>query len=244
MIRVLSCFALATILSLPAMAISRRDDKEDVKNAAKKLAGSANYSWISTPKSEGGGGGNRPQAGPSEGKTEKDGYTMISSKRGDVTSEGVIKGAKAAVKTADGWKSADDIQGGGGGRPDPASTFARGLKSFKSPAVTAEGLVDKVGELKKGEEGLYSGDLTEEGAKELLSAGGRQGGNPPTVAEPKGTVKFWVKDGVLVKYELNVQGKVTMGQRETAVNRTTTVEIKDVGATKFEVSDDAKKIVD
>ncbi len=54
-------------------------------------------------------------------------------------------------------------------------------------------------------------------------------------------MKFWIQDGALTKYEVNVQGKVTAGDRETEVNRTTTVEIKDAGSTKLEVPAEAKQ---
>ena len=48
---------------------------------------------------------------------------------------------------------------------------------------------------------------------------------------------------MLSKYESHVEGKMTGGRnnRETEVNRTTTVEIKDVGTTKLEVPAEAKK---
>ncbi len=246
-------FRFACLIVFGLVAGDIRDDKEDVKNAAKKL-GESSYAWTSTPKSEGqqgggGQGGRRPQAGPTEGKTEKDGYTTLSSKSGETTNEAVLKGGKAVVKSGDAWKSTDEFgQGGGGqgGQRDPASFFARGLRNFKLPADQAGSLVDKVGDLKKGEDGSYAGDLTEEGAKELLSGGG-QGGRAPTVTEPKGSVTWWVKDGVLVKYEIKVTGKMTFGGqggqqgREIAINRTTTVEIKDVGSAKVEAAEEAKK---
>jgi len=229
-----------------------RDDKEDVKNAAKKLA-EQGYSWTSTPKNEGGGGGGggrTRQAGPVDGKIDKDGWTLLSTKSGDTAIEAAVKGAKSAVKTADGWKGADEFGqggggGGGGGQRDPAAGFARGLRNFKSPADQATGIVDKVGELKKGEDGSYSGDLTEEGAKELLSGGGGGGNRAPTVTEPKGSVKIWVKDGVLSKYEFKLTGKMSFGgggqAREVEVNRTTTVELKEIGSTKVEIPEEAKK---
>ena len=56
-----------------------------------------------------------------------------------------------------------------------------------------------------------------------------------------GSVKFWIKEGALAKYEVNVQGKVTNGDRETEVNRTTTVEIKEAGTTKLELPADVKE---
>ena len=54
-------------------------------------------------------------------------------------------------------------------------------------------------------------------------------------------MKFWVKDGVLSKYEYNVQGKMSFNGNDINIDRTTTVDVKDVGSTKFEVPEEAKK---
>jgi len=236
------------------------DAKGDVQNAIKKLGDQANYSWTSTPSMGGGGGGGgaRFQPGPTNGKTEKEGYTLLTMTMGENSSEAALKGGKVAVKAQDGWKSGDELaaarggqqpggqQPGGRQRGDPAGFMARRLSTFKAPAAEAADLVEKSKDLKE-EGGAYSGEMTEEGAKALLSFGrGRRGGDAaggqgPQVAGAKGTVKFWVKDGVLVKYEYTVSGKVTFGDREIDMNRTTTVEIKDVGSTKVEVPEDAKK---
>lgn len=240
--------AVATWMTADLSAgTSLRDAKADVKAAAKKLQDAAGYSWVSTPKSEnagGGQGGNRVQAGPTEGKLEKGGFVWIKTTQGENSTEAVLKGGKVAVKTADGWKAGSEFQGnqgGQGGRRDPAAGLARRLANFKEPAVDAEAMVDKVGDLKDEGEGVFSGPLSEEGVKALLSFGGRGGNNAPQVTDPKGTAKFWLKDGALVKYEYVTQGKMTFGQREININRTTTVEFKDVGSTKVEVPDDAKK---
>ena len=45
--------------------------------------------------------------------------------------------------------------------------MVRRLKAFKAPAVEAGELLEKVKEVKKGDDGLYAGDLTTEGAKAL-----------------------------------------------------------------------------
>ena len=71
--------------------------------------------------------------------------------------------------------------------------------------------------------------------------GGRGGGNGPEISGAKGSVKFWVKDGMLFKYEIKVQGKVSFNGNDRDIDRTTTIEIKDIGSTKVEVPDDAKK---
>jgi len=63
----------------------------------------------------------------------------------------------------------------------------------------------------------------------------------PSVSDPKGSVKFCVKDGVLAKCEFKVSGKVTFNGNERDGDRTATVEIKEVGSTKLEVPEEAKK---
>jgi len=90
-----------------------------------------------------------------------------------------------------------------------------------------------------------SGDLTELGAKTLLAfrPRGGNGGEGPTITNAKGSVKFWLQDGKLVKYQFHVQGTVSFNGNDRDVDRTTTVEIKDVNSTKIDVSDDVKKIL-
>jgi len=118
--------------------------------------------------------------------------------------------------------------------------MAMGLRNMKAPAAQAEDLAGKVKELKKDGE-AYVGELTEDGAKAQLSFGGRAGGNGPEISGAKGSVKFWIKDGVLAKYELKVKGTMSFNGNDRDIDRTTTVEIKDIGSTKIEVSDEAKK---
>jgi hypothetical protein len=61
------------------------------------------------------------------------------------------------------------------------------------------------------------------------------------VTDPKGWVKFWLKDGQLVKYEFKLAGKMDFGGNDFDVDRDTTIVINDVGNTKIEVPADAKK---
>ena len=87
---------------------------------------------------------------------------------------------------------------------------------------------------------------TEDGAKARMTFGrGGPGGagNGPTISDAKGSAKFWITDGVLTKYELNVQGKIDFNGNGIDRNTTTTTEIKDVGKTKVEAPDEAKKKV-
>jgi hypothetical protein len=208
--------------------------KDDVTAAAKKLADKDNYAWKQTTENAGGGGFG---GGASEGKIEKDGCLWLSLTMRDNTIEAVKKGAKGAIKTEDGWQSLSEATSGD---PGPATYIARRLESFKAPAAQVEELAGKVTELKKDGD-TYSGDLTEEGAKSQLMYGGRGGANAPEISGAKGSVKIWVKDGVLSKYEIKVKGTVSFNGNDRDVDRTTTIEIKDIGSTKVQVPDDAKK---
>jgi hypothetical protein len=159
----------------------------------------------------------------------------------DTASEAVIKGTKAAIKTPDnGWQSAAEALQDNGGGFNPAMFIARTAQNYKTPAAEAASLAAQAKELKAGTNGI-SGDLTEDGAKALLTF--RRGGNGdgPTVANPKGSVTFWIANGKLSKYQHHVTGTVSFNGNDRDVDRTTTTEIKDVNTTKIEVSDDAKK---
>ena len=200
--------------------------KDDIIAAAKKLGENANYSWKTTvvvPDSA------QFKPGPTEGKTEKDGFTYVTMSFGDNLTEAVIKGDNAVVTNQDGdWQKASELENAEG----RGQFRARMIKNLKTPAVQAAELAAAAKELKKDGE-AYSGDLTEEGAKAQFRFG--------TPKNPKGSVKFWLKDGVLAKYEFKVQGKVDFNGNEMDVDRATTVEIKDVGTTKVNIPAAAKK---
>ncbi|MBU6402406.1 MAG: hypothetical protein KGS61_18970 [Verrucomicrobia bacterium] len=209
------------------------DSKDEVTSAAKKLADQSSYSWKQTMENASGQG----FRGSTEGKLEKDGYTLLTMSRGDNSIQAVLKGSQGAIKTEDGWQSLEEAASNQQG---PGRFLGRMLRNFKAPAVQAQDLATKAKELKKDGE-AYASDLTEEGAKSLLTFGGRRGGNGPEISGAKGSVKFWVKDGVLSKYQTHVQGTVSFNGNDRDVDRTTTIEIQEVGTTKVEVPDEAKK---
>ena len=227
-------FSLLLLAAGPLLAADS-NPKDDVTAAATTLGGAKNYSWKTTVEV----GNNSPfKPGPTEGKTEKDGYTTLSMSFNDNTSEAIIKGTNAAIKTDGGWQSAAEALQDNGGGFNPAMFIARTAQNYKTPAAEAASLAAQAQELKAGTNGI-SGDLTEAGAKSLLTL--RRGGGTPTVTNPKGSVTFWLADGKLVKYSYHVTGTVSFNGNDRDVDRTTTTEIKDVGTTKVEVSDEAKK---
>jgi hypothetical protein len=222
-----------TAFAAMSLCAAEPEAKSAVKAAAKKLADKDNYGWTTTFKQE---SGDRTFEGSMNGKTEKGGCALLTMSFGDRTFEVAIKEGKVAVKQEQDWKSVDELEGG-------AAFMARRFKDYKLPAAEAEDLADKAKELKAGADGVYSGDLTEAGAKALLMLNRRGGGQTPEPKEAKGSFKIWLKDGAVTKYETKLQGKITMGQdqQERDVTRTTTVEVKDVGTTKVTVPDEAKK---
>jgi len=208
--------------------------RDDVTSAAKKLGEKPNYSWKTTvvvPESA------QFKPGPSEGQTEKAGLTHVTMSFGDNTTQAVLKGDKAAVTNREGeWQSLADLDNAEG----PGRFLGFFVRNIKTPAVQAADLAAAAKDLKQ-EGDAYSGDLTEEGAKTLLTFRPRGGGDGPTVSNAKGSVKFWLKDGELSKYEFKVTGKVSFNGNDRDVDRATTVEIKDVGTTKVNVPEEAKK---
>jgi hypothetical protein len=164
--------------------------KDDVINAAKKLGDAQNYSWKATvlvPE------GAQFRPGPTEGQTEKDGYTYVKSTFGDNTTETLIKGDKGALTGQDGaWESLADAE-----KEEGFGRFRAAMaRNYKTPAVQAAELAAGAKDLKQDGDS-YSGELTEDAAKNAMMMGRRGGG--ASASNAKGSVKFWIKDGVLTK---------------------------------------------
>lgn len=224
---------LLGVALMMATSLLAADPKDEVKSAAKKLADAGGYSWKTTTDMGGGGGGR--QFGPTTGKFAN-GMVQLTRTRGDNTTEAYLKDGKGAIQTQEGWQSLaellDDSSGQNRGR-----FMARTYQNFKAPAVEVAELAGKVKELKKEGE-TYTGELTAEGVKSFFTFG--RGGNAPEVANPKGTVKIWTKDGVISKYEYHLQGTMTFNNNDRDFDRATTVEINNVGSTRIEVPAAAK----
>lgn len=222
----------ASFLLAASLMAADSTPKDEVAAAAKKLGEQPNYSWKTTvvvPE------GSQFRPGPSEGRTEKEGFTLVTTSFNDNTSQMLLKGGKGAVTNQEGaWQSLAELE-----TEEGFGRFrAIMARNFKAPSVQAAELAAGAREIKK-DGAVYSGDLTEDGAKGFLRFG--RGGDGPTVSNAKGSVKFWLKEGALSKYEFHVKGTVSFNGNDRDVDRTTTVEIKDVGTTKLEVPEAAKK---
>jgi hypothetical protein len=233
---------LSAAMLASCAGIVRAAGQDDVQAAFQKLADSPNYSWKTTVT---GGFG----AGETDGKTQKDGLTLLSITRQDTTYDVVIQGGKAAGKTPDGWKSAAELTadagngGGGNGGPTPGRFIGMMARNFKTPVAIAQDMLGKLQNLQQ-TDGVYSADLSEDAAKAALSfrrPGANGGGAPaPEVSNAKASVKVWIKDGAVTKVENHVTGTVTFNGNDRDVDRTSTTEFSDVGSTTITVPDEAK----
>jgi hypothetical protein len=221
---VLSCITLA-LVAAPLLAADS-NPKDDVVAAAKKLGAQSNYSWKETvvvPEDS-------PfKPGPTEGKLEKGGVTYFTLSFGDNTTKIFLKNGQSAISNPDGgWASVKELESDEG----PERFTAMIVRAFQAPANQVEELAGTAKELKQ-DGGVISSDMTEAGAKSQFRIG--------NVTDPKGSVKFWIKDGQVSKYEFRLIGKADFGGNEFDVDRDTTVEINGVGTTKIDVPADAKK---
>lgn len=225
---ILCCATMFAASSLFAAAT-----KEDVTAAAKKLGEQPNYSWkttVTVPE------GARFHPGPTAGKVEKNGFMDVKITFRNNTFEIVKKGDKGAFTNPEGeWQSVADAESQGGrGR-----FMAMMVRNMKAPAQQAKEIAEGVKEFKQEGEAT-GGDLTEVAAKDLMRF--RRGrGNGPTISDAKGSAKFWIKDGQLSKFEFKVSGRIDFNGNDFNVDRTTTTEITDVGTTKVELPEAAKK---
>ncbi|MEO1844001.1 MAG: hypothetical protein ABGZ37_06970 [Akkermansiaceae bacterium] len=208
----------------------------DLAAAAKKLSAAKNYTWTSSSAF----GDREPRV--TSGKVGSGGHTLINYPIRDSSIEVLIRNGKAAIKTDDGWQVADAEAEGDENRR--LRYLARIAERYEAPTVRVTELIAKIGELKV-EEGRYSATLSEEAAKEMMSFRGRGRGpdggqrEAPQISGASGSVKILVKDGILTKYELTLNGKMTINNQERDISRTSTVEFKDVDSTKFEIAEEA-----
>jgi hypothetical protein len=236
----LNSISITLVLALAIASASAADSgpTNQVADAIARLKSASNFSWTATLKL----GDGQFDIGPLKGQSEKGGYAKMSQEFNGNATEVVMKNEKFAYKAEDGWQ----VFGGGGG--DMGSLFAANLARNGNAAQEAEFALKDVRELKALEAGAMGGDFTSDGATDMMSFGPRRtaggdnsGFGPPPPKNAQGTVKFWLKDSALVKYETHLHGTFTFGDNEREMDITRTVEITDVGTTKMDIPADAKK---
>jgi hypothetical protein len=204
-----------------------------VSDAIAKLKAADNYSWTVTTTVP-------PDApftpAPINGQTSSAGFVHYSTSFNDNTTDAVAKGTKVAYKGDNGWQLAAVTQDFS---PD---IMALNMAKNGAPAEEAALILKGVKEVKPLDGGAVGGDLTTEAVTDLMTFGPR--GSKPVFPAPKnckGSAKFWIKDGALVKYQTHMTGTASFNDTDTPLDFTRTTEIKDVGTTKTDIPDDAKK---
>ena len=222
-------------LLAPTLFAAESEPQAKVATATRQLGDKPNYGWTTNIRD---GGSNPVEHPPIVGKTDKSGLICLRFMNGGIPSEVYMNGQKGTVGGPTVWRTFDEVAKSGG--------FAAGvvgmLRSWKTPVAEATDLLGKVKNVKE-VDGVMSGELNADAAKPLLEfiAPTFQGQAPPKIADPEGSVKFWIQDGMLKKYELSIQGRVIRGDQESQASRTTLVEVKNIGTTKLEVPEEAKQ---
>ncbi len=228
----LSAVAVVAGTAMMAQALP----KDDVVAAAQKLSEADSYSWTTTV--EGGFGGN------TTGKTQKDGLAALTNTARGTDYDVIVEPPKAVIKTADGWKTAAELATPGDGGPNPGMFVAMQVQNYKTPATMAREISNQLDDVKQADDG-YTAVLLPEAVKKLMQfrrprPGQDPNAPPPEIKNAAGEAKFWIKDGVIVKAQIHVTGTMSFNGNDRDIDRTTTTEIKDIGATKIEVPDEAK----
>jgi outer membrane lipoprotein-sorting protein len=135
----------AAVSSVLALTLTAADSgpREEIAKAAAKLANSASYSWHTTVKVP---EDSQFKPGPTDGKIEKGGFTVVKMSFNNNESEMVIKGEKAALSGRDGgWQLASELENAEG----PGRFRAMMARNFRAPAAQVTEILSGIKELKK-----------------------------------------------------------------------------------------------
>jgi len=239
-VHVLVLSAAAALLAVSAEAAPPAGGDE-LRVAVRKLSESGSYAWNVTT-SNAGETSERYSVGPLEAKTEKGGLTWIRS-RETPPMEVVLKGPKMAVRLDDGWALEQDLASGTRVRGHANLSVLRSLKSHARPAAQASALLKHAKDLKEEQPGYFTSPIDDAGVKEFLHQSLRTTHNPEITAQD-GTLAFWVRDGVLTRYEIALRGTVTYPAPAASTwtaDLKISVEVSGVGTTTVDVPEEARK---
>ena len=207
----LLAFGLVLAIGVLAAGATPRDD---VAAAIQKLADSGDYAWRTVPFAE--------DAAPPdadfetiparfeqtaqdqiEGKVQKDGLVALRAQIGDAVVGFYMHHAHMAIQTTQGqWTSETQLLSQGYlSIPDQLLTQAEFLLP---PAVEARQYFERIQNIHR-EGDAYVGEIPQDAAIAMLEERKRKqnDGKEWRLAEAKATVKFWISDGVLSKYQVH-----------------------------------------
>jgi hypothetical protein len=252
----LFCSAVALLVAGRARASST----DSAILAAMKLGDQPNYSWTAAVVRD-------SRSYTIEGKTLVGSYTQVTVPanlalpasnpalrgrvgRGSTDSEvvAIFKGdEKHVVETSEGWLTPAEFstlppapRTGSGRRrglvADLPLTFA-----ISQPHEDIGIIIGSSTDLRVDDGGIVSGRLSDTAARLLLLPPGQENVAPQQAA---GSFKFWISGGMLTRYEVQINGIVSVeiggSRRLVKTSQTVTTEIKEVGTTKLTVPPEIK----
>jgi len=237
------------LLALGAALVLAGSPDEDLDKAAAKAAEMGNYSCTISTKMEGGGGGGGGDRGPQAVELQIKADAPWHVKMGEL--EAYKKGEAIAVRDGETWKKLGRPERPAEGeRPDRKAMAAQGLRMVRGPHETLKELKSASFKEVKREDSeggrCYSGELTEEALKAFAQRrrGGGGGGGDRPAPKSTGNARIWVNgDGAVTKFEVYIESTFKNREDEdVTTKRTTTVEIRDIGSTKYDVPEAAAKV--
>jgi hypothetical protein len=241
-LRCLCKSALLLAALLWAAGAGAAEPADVLKTAVEKLARGSNYTWTTTF--------TFPDApihpGPLNGQIDATGYVLLSQNVGRGDFVAVVKNGLGVLKLPVGWLGAKEIiEGNPQGAIGPAMLMSRVLFNVRKPDVEVAELLKVGAAFTQDDKGVITEQLDESAAATLIRNGvtGRPNPQAPPLKQARGNVKYWVNDGLIEKYEINLQGQLLPSAHQNAVDfkPTTTVEITNVGTTKVQVPDAARE---
>jgi hypothetical protein len=227
-----ACVALCITLT---SSIALADAKDDAIAAVRKLAESDNYSWTTSAVGSGGAGAT------AAGKTQKDGLIILNFGAPGATQKTMVifQGEHGVFQNPDGaWHTIGDSADSA---DQDAQVIARMVKTYQAPAVQASEIAAKLLDAKADTDGAISGSLSADDAKALLERRLMRRNAAGGLTDSKADVKFGINNGVATKIELHMQcSMIADNGQQRKFDRTTTISISDVNATKLDVPAEAK----
>jgi len=224
------------MLALGLWEAQAADLSGQVVKAASRLAAASGYAWKTFTQT--GQGGLR--AGQFEGRATREGVVYLSSISVEPGAEAYLKDGKGVIRRLGVWETLKEAALSTNTQAGAMRWLGRMLQSYQAPAAEATELATRSTNLRRESEAI-TGILTEEAVRGIIGRWGvRVGDAEPQVSEPRGVVKFWVQDGVLTRYEYRVSAVLALDGNRKNVDRTTTVELEQIGSATVELPEEAR----
>ncbi len=256
--------AVGLVVLAGSVVAAHAGPKEDILAAVQKLGSADNYSWDTTI--EGGFGGGQSGKTQKDGLTnlslemrDNSVEVFMKGKKVAIKMDDQWQTLEEAIQSG-----ADN-----GGGFNPTTMIGRMISRFRVPTNQAAGFLDQLTNYKPADGGFTADFTPDAAKAQVRPPMGRRGqggpgggpggpgggpggpgggppgggqGGPPAaeVKDAAATAQFWIdKDGYLTKVQIHVTGTVTVNDEDRDIDRTTTIEIKDIGTTKIDVPKEA-----